>query len=149
MPAGAIVLPELPDAWGSLMFKTPSENIACATEWESFGCMIYEYTYVDPPELRVPCSGEPSELCGGNGFRISGGRVSLMDRSDVPPWTASCYDWGTCGTNYIDTRLPTLQYGSVAALDYYACISGEDGLTCWDTRSGHGFFMSRSAYAVW
>jgi len=131
------------------MFRTPSWNIACATEYESFGCMIYEYNYVDPPELRVPCSGDPGDLCGSNGFRIDRGFVQLMDRSDIPPWSATCWDLGTCGANYIDTRLPVLEYGQVAALERYACISAEDGLTCWDTVTGHGFFVSRDAYATW
>jgi len=131
------------------MFRTPSWNIACATEYESFGCMIYEYSYVDPPALRVPCAGDPGDLCGSNGFRIDRGLVQLMDRSDVPPWSATCWDLGTCGTNYIDTRLPELRYGQVAVLERYACISAEEGLTCWDTVVGHGFFLSRDSYATW
>jgi len=149
MPAEAITISEIPDAYGSLMFKTPSDNIACATEWGSLGCQIFEYSYVDPPDLRVPCSGDPGSLCGSNGFRITDGWAVLYDRSDVPPWGATCGIDGSCGPNYIDKRVPVLQYGQVAAMEQYACISAESGLTCWDTQTGHGFMMSREAYSTW
>lgn len=39
-----------------------------------------------------------------------------------------------------------LQYGRSATFGSFACTSAFEGLTCWNTTTGHGAFMSRQEY---
>lgn len=40
-------------------------------------------------------------------------------------------------TNHKKTRCPRFHYAK------YVCASEENGLTCWNTETGHGAFMNR------
>ena len=55
---------------------------------------------------------------------------------------------GSCrsDTPFDDGRPPALDYGTTAVAQGRACSSETTGMTCWDTRSGHGFRVSRSSY---
>jgi len=40
----------------------------------------------------------------------------------------------------LDTKVP---YGAAVYYEKYVCASEENGLTCWNTETGHGAFMNR------
>ena len=57
--------------------------------------------------------------------------------SDVPPWAQGAFGSG-------DTiKQQVLGYGEALSYGDFVCLSEHDGLTCWDTASGAGAFMSR------
>lgn len=47
------------------------------------------------------------------------------------------------------TRVPVLDYGRSLGKSYWACLSEEDGLTCWNVATQHGFKLSREALLRW
>lgn len=43
----------------------------------------------------------------------------------------------------------TLNYGETITFDQYACVSQEIGLSCWNTQTRHGLFLSRVQSIMW
>ena len=43
----------------------------------------------------------------------------------------------------------TLGYGKTAVQGDIACASAKTGLTCWDIKTKHGFWVSSEGYATW
>lgn len=45
--------------------------------------------------------------------------------------------------------MQVVPYGQVVARGSKACLSEYKGMTCWDTRTHHGFFLERASWASW
>lgn len=128
MPKGAI------NMTGQHGFATPSKNIWCDNRvfgGGPFECYIEEHDYWGVEE-------DWSDWAVNLPF--DGGAASDGLWSTEPPeayWELQ------------EGRLPILEYGTVARIDTIACASAKTGLTCWNTETRHGFFLSRAAYKVW
>ena len=52
------------------------------------------------------------------------------------------------GDTTLDPTATELDYGTQSVVGPFTCVSQEAGMTCTNTRTGHGFFLSRQAYRV-
>jgi len=140
IPAGSIAFPSSGD--GTAMFQMPSGNIGCTAG--AYGltlmCEIKSVSWTMPDELKATCQGTYGSGCGGHEVGLSQGFVIQVGHGDVPPWTAA---------TLTGVSVPTLEYGQIAVSGTGACISGQDGVTCWDMMSSHGFKMSAQTLLVW
>lgn len=108
------------------MFRTPSQNIACALTESAVRCDIVRKTWT-PPAKPADC-----DLDWGNGLAISRGQATM-----------------TCaGDTLIGTSEITLEYGEGLRSGTVRCDSENSGLTCQDEKSGHGFTLASSRYTV-
>lgn len=105
-------------------FKTPSGDAGCSVTEGQLTCTANETVLasdIDDPNVRC------------DGYTL-GGDVEYACHGDVPGW--------------METSV-TLPYDEVAVNGDHACRVTKSGLTCWNTVTGHGFFLSRSAYDQW
>ncbi|HET6482926.1 MAG TPA: DUF6636 domain-containing protein [Actinoplanes sp.] len=108
------------------MFRTPSQNIACALTRSHVRCDIVRKSW-EPPARPADC-----ELDWGNGLAISDGETTF-----------------TCtGDTLIGTSETTLAYGEGLQAGTIRCDSTSFELTCRDSRTGHGFSLSASRQSV-
>nr|WP_221378600.1 DUF6636 domain-containing protein [Actinoplanes polyasparticus] len=108
------------------MFRTPSQNIACALNDSEVRCDIVRKTW-KPPAKPADC-----ELDWGNGLAVTGGRVTF-----------------TCaGDTLVGTSETTLEYGQALRSGSVRCDSENVGLTCKDDETGHGFTLAASRYTL-
>ena len=108
------------------MFRTPSENIACALTRSAVRCDIVRKTW-QPPAKPADC-----ELDWGNGLALSNGQATV-----------------TCaGDTLIGTSESTLQYGEALTAGTVRCDSENSGLTCQDEKTGHGFTLASARYTL-
>lgn len=106
--------------------SSPTGNIWCSLV-HAVECVVQEDSYQTMPPQ--PCeAGDWSDawFAVGPDSGVRGGC-----RSDTP---------------FGDGRPPALDYGTTAVAQGRACTSETTGVTCWDTRSGHGFRVSRGSY---
>ena len=109
--------------WASLV-ETPSQNISCELHDDAVSCSIYERNYADAGQ--EDCANELFSITVGSG------ETELA-----------------CGQEFlgmVDQGVTTLDYGSSVANDSFACSSAEDGMTCWNQWTGHGFKIARRGY---
>jgi len=115
-------------------FTSPSGNIGCVIEPSYVRCDIRERDWSAPP--RPP----GCEFDYGQGISLSGAL------SDAPS--------GGQGASFVcagDTALgggAPLDYGSSISAGTVTCTSTLAAMSCTDSRSGHGFTMSRQSYAT-
>ena len=111
---------------GEAEFTTPSGNISCGLALEGVGvmCSVSSYTYPTPSR---PASCHLNYAAGWISLDPSG--VSRGLCLGGPPFPPVSH---------------TLAYGSTLASGRVACRSEAAFLACADTRSGHGFVVSRS-----
>ncbi|NDR53410.1 hypothetical protein [Actinomyces sp. 565] len=124
--AGDLVSPAPDDAVEAFWIQSPSQNISCELHDDIVGCSVAERYYAEAGQ----------EDCSQSLFSIgvADGWASL-----------------SCGNDFIgsaDGVLITLDYGSSAANDTFACTSRESGMTCWNQVTGSGFTVSRTEYTV-
>jgi hypothetical protein len=50
------------------------------------------------------------------------------------------------GDTVLDPAARVLAYNTVTAVSVFRCQSATDGMTCTNTRTGHGFFLSIQSY---
>ena len=126
------------------MFVTPSRNIACditADQYdiysENIRCKIFNTSFTRPanpsPNPYVGWQGNVAVL--KNGYAKMG--IVAGDASNAE--------------SAVNSRgsITTLNYGQIATAGRGWCLSQSLGLTCWDDRTGHGFFLSQAQYSVW
>jgi hypothetical protein len=102
-------------------FQTPSRNIGCAIGTDSGArCDIAERSWTAPPK-PAGC-----ELDWGNGVEVFGGTGAF-----------------TCAGDTTLGQGPPLPYGSSDQAGPFRCTSRTQGVTCENTDTGHGFFISR------
>ncbi len=107
---------------------TPSGNIGCDFGYEGAGCGVASYIQDRP--YGDGTGGDPKWWMG---FRDDSAPV-LDIRGDAPSFIWSDYP------------VQEVQYGQVVYWEQWVCASAEEGLTCWNTTTGHGAFMNRDGY---
>ncbi|MBU2662193.1 hypothetical protein KOI35_01600 [Actinoplanes bogorensis] len=118
--------PVIPTTVDEAMFKTPSQNIACALTASDVRCDIVRKSWT-PPAKPADC-----DLDWGNGLVVSGGKVVF-----------------TCaGDTVIGSSDQTLEYGQALRAGSVRCDSESSGLTCKDEETGHGFTLATAAYKI-
>ncbi|MCL1838326.1 MAG: hypothetical protein FWG47_03295 [Propionibacteriaceae bacterium] len=112
-------------------FATPSDNIRC--EWNSSGvrCSMLEYDFHGSP-MPTDCDfGWDDSLV----WLISDVEVGDCVSERITPW--------------YQEKITVFEYGTSYVGGEWACSSQRDGLTCWNTKTFHGFKLSRAAQLVW
>jgi hypothetical protein len=128
------------EATGVYSFRTPSGNIFCdwiGNEDDGGGgvsCGIEQADFTPAPE--------PDDC--GEDFNWDGYGVWI----GITAEKGSC-SGGVLGNAWYGAQLPVLEYGKAIFNEQWACRSAEDGLTCWNTDTHHGFKLSRSAQLTW
>jgi uncharacterized protein DUF6636 len=108
---------------GPRYFQTPSQNIGCYLDSSQVRCDIRERSWSPPPK---PAS---CELDWGQGIAVGDGDAEFVCAGDTALGGKA-----------------TLGYGQSAQRGPFLCESAQDGLTCTNTASGHGFFLSKESY---
>lgn len=121
--------------------RMPSANIGCTvgTDGDSLACNVLEHSW---PNLPDPMPERGVGAC--NGYGIKNGSVLVTCQSDVRGWQKELEDEGVS-----PGPVKIMEYGKNYRVGSIACASREVGLTCWDTHSFHGFFLSREAAESW
>jgi hypothetical protein len=103
-------------------FQTPSGNIGCLMGAGAVRCDIREHSWTPPPK--------PPSCDVDWGFGVQVGRQD--------PGSYVC-----AGDTVFDPGAAVLQYGERAVKNRYRCTSKQKGVRCVNTKSRHGFFLSR------
>lgn len=105
-------------------FSSPTGNIGCYLDVGSgIRCDIKTRTWAPPP-------APPScQLDYGQGLMVGQGPGAFVCAGDT-----------VLGSSNV------LAYGSIAQRGPFRCDSEESGMTCVDTQTGHGFFLSSQSY---
>lgn len=101
--------------------RSPTGNITCSLDGGSVGCSVADRDFSD--------SG--LEDCEQGPFSI--------EVADGEAATA-------CGQSFDEPSSQTLEYDTSAVSEDVACTSAFDGMTCWNTLTGKGFFVNRTTY---
>lgn len=127
-------------------FQLPSGNIGCDVYRSSpdgsdpsLDCQVIKHDFT--PEQSPHGAG----TCVGATL-TSGGKASVSCPSDVRRWIGKAH-----GMPVEDGSGPleTAAYGMTYTTGKQACSVTEQGLTCWNADSAHGFAMSRQRLDVW
>ena len=125
------------DEYGFVSFALPSKNILCQMPGSTrLICTIIDYVWEpapDPSTDPVGGSGEYTGQWAGWYFGITNGQSWL----------------GTKIIDGLEEPSDILQYGHAVTNGTMACVSQSIGLTCWDTATGHGFWVSRTERHFW
>jgi hypothetical protein len=113
---------------GPRYFETPSHNIGCYVSAHDARCDIRERDWSPPPEPR---SCKKIGLDFGQGLVVGPNRAEFVCAGDT-----------TLGGPV------TLPYRSSAQRGTILCVSRTAGMTCRNTATGHGFFLSRARYRI-
>ena len=108
----------------SAYFITPSKNIRCELGADSVRCDIVQGAAWIPTTKPASCVADVY----GNGLTLTS-TAELNCVGDT---------WGEDG--------PTLEYGHALRTAAIRCVSDPAALRCENTRTGHGFTMSRETY---
>ncbi len=112
---------------GGIAYVTaPSGNITCAFGPSISECRIASWAQTQPYGRSGGANGNEwpnSKVAFG-----ADGSPSVGPVSDAIP------------------KIGTLPYGSAAVSGKWACGSAQNGLTCWNTETGHGAIMNRDGY---
>ncbi len=109
-------------------FTSPTGNISCMIDPRLARCDIQERDWSPPPRP----AGCPSSTGYGNGVEVQPGRAAQF----------------VCAGDSTYNENGALAYGDSIAAGTLRCTSMEIGMTCRDTRSGHGFTISRQSYQL-
>lgn len=131
-PAGPGFPPVLPGRPREIEeFSTPSGNLACRLDDDEaggfVGCQVEVHNYPGPP-TPADCEGDLVP-------------VVWIDQDDV-------VTFGMCRGDPFALPQTTLDYGSAAAHGDYVCLSEQQGVSCWNRDSKHGFTVARESYSV-
>lgn len=135
-------IPETTPVASDGTLTVPSRMMGCDLTDDRVARSIHDYTYDDPPPAPANADGCNSSYECGGGFTLSDGTAELLARGGALNWESA--------PDY-NQPLPALQDGEMfrnpsATL---ACLSERQGLTCWNGKTGHGFFISKQHYARW
>ncbi len=109
-------------------FQSPTGNIGCVIASGNTRCDIAEHTFNLPPR---PSS---CNLDWGQGLTFSGNSSARI----------------VCaGDTAMNPAAATLGYGEVTRVGPVLCQSTQEGMSCANSASGHGFFLSRERYQIY
>jgi hypothetical protein len=112
---------------GFKFFQSPSGNIACAMGGGAVRCDILEHSWTPPPK-PADC-----DVDWGNGVQVG--------RRDPASFVCA-------GDTVFSPDIPVLGYGERAIKNRFRCTSKQKGMRCVNTKSRHGFFLSRGDVRV-
>ncbi len=113
----------------SVGFRMPTHNIACDLRFGQARCDIRHRTYTLPGRPKS-C---PHVVDFGQGLVVGkSGKGRIV----------------CAGDTVYDPSFPVLPYGSTDRYGAFSCASNTDGVTCTNTRTGHGFFLSIQSYRL-
>lgn len=101
--------------------RSPTGNIACSLAEDSVGCSVADRDF----------SEAGLEDCEQGAFSLQ------VAGDEAAP---------ACGETFGSDSAPALEYDTSAVSGDVACTSEFDGMTCWNTRTGQGFFVNRVTY---
>lgn len=101
--------------------RSPTGNITCSLEGESVGCSVADRDF----------SESGLEDCEQSHYSL---RVADHEAGSA------------CGQSFGSESAPALEYETSAVSGDVACSSEFDGMTCWNTQTGKGFFVNRVTY---
>lgn len=101
--------------------SSPTGNITCSLDGETVGCSVADRDFSEAG--LEDCSEGPFSI------QVADGEAS-----------------SACGQSFADDSAPALEYGDSAVSGEVACTSEFDGMTCWNTQTGNGFFVNRVTY---
>jgi hypothetical protein len=108
-------------------FRSPSSNVGCYLDVDYVRCDVAEANW-SPPPRPADC-----EFDYGQGITlVPRGRAEFVCAGD----TALAPDGSALG------------YGESIMAGPLRCDSAESGITCRDTKTGHGFAIAREAYRL-
>ncbi len=130
-------------AWPSAAFASPSGRIWCGLTARSALCHFPRGFRQTIPSSEEVCPGEGLDVTGvavtasGTSYFCSGDPSAFPVRGqDSVAWhTATGYPW----VAYDGFTLAVLPYGKALRHGDYVCASAENGVTCANRASGHGF----------
>ena len=125
------------------VFTTPSDNIQCQIE-DAGGnpgveCVILSKTFPDPPKQL--CDDEVAN--------------NVWDGAAANLYYTGPAEKGLCRIklgpieSWDGNKAPQVAYGETVMMSRVACSSAEDGLTCWNTSTHHGFKLSETVQLAW
>lgn len=122
--AATVRFPAPPGSVTSQRIDSPQKNISCELEESSVGCSILDRSY----PVAEDC---PDRLYS-----------AILTRGSAQ--TACGTEWlGEAGDDFYH-----ISYGETVTFGFMACTVEPDGprrgMTCWDTRTGHSFRVSRA-----
>ncbi len=101
--------------------SSPTGNITCTLEENSVGCSVVERDFSEAG--LEDCDDGPYSI------RVAEAEAALA-----------------CGSSFLTDTGATLEYDQSAVHGDMACTSRFDGMTCWNTITGHGFMVNRATY---
>lgn len=101
--------------------RSPSGNITCQLEKDTVACSIVERGF----------TGAGLEDCSDGPFSMKVSKGTAVR---------------ACGSSYLSDTAETLEYEESAKHGNTACTSRSEGMTCWNTDTGHGFSVNRASY---
>ncbi len=113
---------------GPNYFETLSHNIGCYLDSKSVRCDIREHDWTAPPKPQYCIK---AGVDWGGGVSVAAHRASIVCAGDT-----------TLGGPGL------LGYGHSARRGPISCTSRAAGITCRNTDTDHGFFLSRARYRL-
>jgi hypothetical protein len=110
-------------------FQLPSHNIGCVIDRHYVRCDIQHRDW-SPPPRPADCTTETGY---GQGLEISGVKSGFVCAGDTT----------------LDPSAPVLDYGRSTRVGSTSCDSSIKGITCQDSNTGRGFFLSIQRYNVY
>jgi uncharacterized protein DUF6636 len=113
---------------GPHYFETPSHNIGCYIDAQSARCDIRERSWTPPPKPQYCIK---AGVDWGGGVAVAAHRASIV-----------------CAGDTVLGGPGLLPYRSSAQRGTILCVSRVAGMTCRNTATAHGFFLSRASYRL-
>jgi hypothetical protein len=110
-------------------FKSPSGNIGCMIIGGGARCDIRQRTW-SPPPRPARC---PNIVDFGQGLAV--------DRSGSARFVCA-------GDTVMDPSATVLPYNTDTVVGEVSCASSANGMSCTNTRTGHGFFIAIQGYRI-
>jgi hypothetical protein len=110
-------------------FSSPTGNIGCFLSVDQVHCEIAEYNFELPPE---PPSCEFDWVAA---FEVG-------TDADPEPTVGGCQSDTVLGAEDV------LPYGTATAVESFACLSQQTGMTCWNQITQRGFTIARAGYVL-
>jgi hypothetical protein len=126
LAAAGLAAPATAGAEDILGYVAPSGNVACMIDSTFVRCDIIDRDWPLPPR-PADC-----EFDYGQGISLSAGGPAEF----------------VCAGDTVFGPDEVLRYDEWVAVGSLRCDSAVDGMTCRDSGSGHGFFISRQSYRL-
>lgn len=119
-----------PEYEGYASLRTPTGNIGCsiAADGKTGYCGVHSWA----SDRKYPAGEMSGHTFYGWVLRLTGeNTMTPAPKTDAPDYMV---------------RSITAEYGTTYTYGDFACDSQENGLTCWSTVTGKGYFMNRDGY---